>query len=91
MKDYEVMLKELDENDWTLLRFGMGKNDYGPFESLVSEIKEFLTDPEHRMNLVSKPSVITNDEAEGMYLVNEDHLHPTVYMHKGDSWFKLDL
>lgn len=91
MKDYEVMIKELDENDWTLLRFNIDKNEYGPFESLVDKIKEFLTDSENRMSLVSKPSVITNDKADGMYLVNEDHLHPTIYMHKGESWFRLDI
>lgn len=92
MKDYEVMLKELDEKDYTLLRFNIGENNYGPFESIVRDIKSVLSDPGFEMEPVSKPSIITiTDKIDGMYLVNEDHIHTSVYMRKGDNWFKIGL
>lgn len=94
MKDYEILLKELEDKDYTLLRWSVGPNDYGPFEDIVKLIKEATKNLEGRMVRSDRPPVIIGEDfrlADGTYLVNEDHLHVTPYIHVGESWFKLKL
>lgn len=94
MKDYEIILNELKSKGYSLLRFNIGENDFGPFEDTVKSIQKALMDSEPRISLAEKPKIIKEDDkdlADGTYLVEENPLITSVYVHKGNSWFIFNL
>lgn len=98
---FDKIYNNLYYKGYSLLIFPMSKTDYSeverdPLYLLCGRIKDSISELDDFISgRTATPIVIEQDkefvDIPGIYLIDEDHIHTQVYVHRDDKWYKLKL
>lgn len=98
---FDKIYNNLYYKGYSLLIFPMSKTDHSEVERdslyfLCKRIKDSISELDDFISgRTATPVVIEQDnefiDIPGIYLIDEDHIHTQVYVHKDDKWYKLKL
>lgn len=98
---FDKIYNNLYYKGYSLLIFPMSKTDHSeverdPLYFLCKRIKDSISELDDFISgRTATPVVIEQDnefiDIPGIYLIDEDHIHTQVYVHKDDKWYKLKL
>lgn len=98
---FDKIYNDLHYKGYALLVFPTSEGDYSdvkddPLYFLCRRIKDSISELDDFISgRTATPVVIEQDnefiDIPGIYLIDEDHIHTQVYVHKDDKWYKLKL